>query len=247
MEKVSVITACYNSEKFIEETIKSVLSQSYVDWEMIIVDDCSSDKSIDIIQNYMKRDNRIKLIRLEVNSGAGIARNMAIKAAVGKYIAFLDSDDIWKPDKLEKQICFMKEKDCCLSYSSYVVINEKGLEQSTVIAKEHINYGIMLKNNYIGCLTAVYDTQILGKVFMPEIRKRQDWALWLKILKKTDKAFGIKEPLAFYRDRNDSISANKFDLLKYNWAIYKNVEGFSTLKSIYFISQYLLIYIFFKK
>lgn len=240
---ISIITPTYNSIQFIEETIRSIIKQTYQNWELLITDDCSTDGTWTLLKEYVKRDGRIKIFRLDVNSGAGVARNNSIKHAKGQYIAFCDSDDQWKPNKLEVQLSFMEKNNCALSYSSYSIVSEKGTEIGDVIAKSEINHRVMLRNNYIGCLTAMYDTQKLGKVYMPEIRKRQDWALWLLILKKTDKACGIKESLALYRDRSDSISSNKMDLLKYNWIIYREVEGLSIPKSSICMIQFFYYYI----
>jgi hypothetical protein len=183
---------------------------------------------------------------LETNSGAGVARTSSIRFAQGQFIAFCDSDDQWKPQKLEKQIQFMLKYDYGLSYTSYDVISEEGKSMSRVIAKPKVNYSIMLRNNYIGCLTAIYNSNKLGKMYMPEIRKRQDWALWLAILKRVDWAYGIEEPLAIYRDRSNSISSSKLEMMRYNWRIYHQVEKYSALKSVFFMMQFLFYY-FLKK
>lgn len=244
-ELVSIITPTYNSIEFVEETIFSIQNQTYTNWELLITDDCSTDKTWDIITSFAKRDARIKVFRLHKNSGAGIARNNSIIQAKGRFIAFCDSDDQWKVEKLEKQINFMLENDLALSFSSYDLIDGEGNSIGEVTAPEKVNYKTMLKNNYIGCLTAIYDTQILGKVFMPEIRKRQDWALWLKILKRAPYALSIQKSLAIYRDRSKSISSSKIDLIKFNWNIYRNIENFSSLKSALFLLRFLFFY--FKK
>ncbi len=225
--KVSIITPSYNSSRFIKETIQSIKNQNFKDWELLITDDCSTDDTWLIIKELAVSDPRIKTFQLKQNSGAGIARNNSISHAQGRYIAFCDSDDQWLPEKLEKQVAFMQKKKCALSFTSYYVIDERNNIKGHVTAKPFLDYQTMLKNNYIGCLTAMYDTEKLGKIYMPDIRKRQDWALWLSILKKVDKAYGIKEYLAKYRKSNNSISANKIDLIKYNWNIYHEAEGFS--------------------
>lgn len=240
---VSIITPSYNSECFIIETIESIKLQSYTNWELLITDDCSTDGTWNLLQEYAEKDNRIKTYRLDNNSGAGAARNNSIKHAKGRYIAFCDSDDQWKKAKLEKQLAFMQEKACSFSFSSYSIISEKGDLIGERIAPPEVNHKIMLKNNYIGCLTAMYDTQKLGKVYMPEIRRRQDWALWLSILKKTDKAFGVSESLALYRDRSGSISSNKLRLIKDNWIIYRNIEGYTIIKSSFYMFQFFYYYI----
>lgn len=240
---ISIITPTYNSEKFITETINSILNQSYSNWELLISDDCSMDNTVKIINEFVQKDRRIKIFTLDKNSGAGVARNNSIANANGRYIAFCDSDDQWTSDKLEKQLHFMSENNLALSFSSYRVIDEEGNEQGEVICPSKVSYKTMLRNNYIGCLTAMYDSQKIGKTYMPEIRKRQDWALWLTILKRTPYALGLQEKLAIYRDRSKSISSNKVDLIKYNWNIYRNIEKFSVIRSILLLVQFIYFYL----
>jgi len=233
---VSIITPSHKCENFISKTIDSVLSQTYRNWEMIIVDDCSPDNSNEIIEKYCKKDNRIKLIRLEKNSGPAVARNRAIKEANGRYIAFLDADDLWKPEKLEKQIKFMQTNDYELTYTNYATMSENGNSLNhTIFSPEKLNYKELLKANKIGCLTAIYDTEKIGKVYMPLIKKRQDYGLWLKILKKIDYAYNVNEVLSIYRVMNNSVSSNKIDLLKYNYALFREHEKFSVLRSLYYV------------
>lgn len=240
---VSIITATFNSQRFVKETIDSILAQTYTDWELIITDDESSDSTIDILESYSRMDKRIKIYRLKTNSGAGVARNNSIKHSQGRYIAFCDSDDQWMPNKLQKQIDFMTLYDCALTYSSYKLINEIGDKLGQVLAKKSLNYKEMLRNNYIGCLTAIYDTDKVGKVYMPIIRKRQDWGLWLKILKKDRIALGIIDTLAIYRVRSSSLSNKKRSLIKYNFNIYRKVEKFSIIKSSFLIIQFTYFYL----
>ena len=181
---ISIVTPSYNSSKFISETIESAISQTYQSWEMIIVDDCSTDGSQEIIKEYCKNDSRIKLFALEDNSGAAVARNRAINEANGEYIAFLDSDDLWTHDKLEKQLAFMQKNNYAFTYTFYKKIDEKGMSlNKNVTPPISIDYNGLLKNNVIGCLTVMYSVDVLGKIYMPLIRKRQDYATWLKILK----------------------------------------------------------------
>ncbi len=234
---VSIITPSYKAKKFIDKTIESVLAQTYQNWEMIIVDDFSSDNSNEIIEKYLQKDNRIKLIKLNRNSGAAISRNRAIEEAQGQYIAFLDSDDLWKPQKLEKQIKFMQQKDCALSYTQYETINEQGEKiNRTKKTPTKVSYSDLLKSDHIGCLTAIYDTKKIGKVYMPIMDRRQDYALWLKILKKIDFAYGLEERLASYRMLKDSLSSNKWKLVEYNFYLFRDEEKFSRLKSSYYVS-----------
>lgn len=235
---VSIITPSYNAEKYLSETIDSVLSQSYKNWEMIIVDDVSFDKTVSIIEDYVQRDNRIKLIKLKENGGAAVARNTAIEAAKGRYIAFLDSDDKWLSDKLERQIGFMQEHDVALSYSAYQKIDENGNAVGQVGVPDKVSYNDLLKVCSIGCLTVMYDVEKLGKVYMPLIRKRQDLGLWLRILKIIPYAYASPGILAQYRVRSDSISANKWSAAHYTWKLYREVEKLGFIKAIYYFSHY---------
>lgn len=238
---VSIITPSYKSERFISQTIESVLAQTYQDWEMIIVDDVSPDNSNYIIEEYSKTDSRIKFIKLEKNSGPAIARNKAIEEAKGRYIAFLDADDLWKPEKLEKQINFMKEKNCDLSYSAYETMTEEGvLENKFIMPPLKISYKDLLKSNYIGCLTAIYDTKKIGKIHMPLINKRQDYGLWLKILRKIDFAYGINEPLATYRLMSNSVSSNKISLFKYHYKLFTEFENIGKIRTLYYLCWHVL-------
>lgn len=238
MLKVSIITPLYNCSEYLEQAIQSVVSQTYQDWEMIMVDDFSTDKSIEIAQRYAAEDSRIKVLQLEKNSGAAVARNTAIEAAAGRFIAFLDSDDKWLPHKLETQIQFMQDNDVAFSYAAYEKINEQGNAVGKVGVPERITYYDLLKVCSIGCLTAVYDTQKLGKIYMPLIRKRQDLGLWLRILKQIPYAYGVQEVLGQYQLRSDSISANKLSAAQFTWKLYREVEKLNIFKASYFFAQY---------
>ncbi|WP_298515431.1 glycosyltransferase [uncultured Kordia sp.] len=244
---VSVITPTYNTEAFISETIDSVRAQSYTNWEMVIVDDASSDATVDILKKYAASDSRIKVHILETNSGAAIARNTAIENASGDYIAFLDADDLWKPEKLTKQIAFMQEKDIAVCFSSYELMDEQGKSLGKMIkALPKVNFSKMLKSNYVGNLTGIYNAEKLGKVYMPNIRKRQDWALWLTLIKKVGFAYSLEEPLAKYRVRENSISSNKLNLLKYNYTIYRKALKFGAFKSSLYLIRFLIEHFFIK-
>lgn len=235
-ELVSIVMPSYCSGRFISYAISSVINQTYENWEMIIVDDVSPDNSNDIINGYVKNDSRIKLICLVNNSGPAVARNRAIEEAKGRFVAFLDADDLWMPDKLEKQISFMQENDTALSYSSYELIDEAGNRLGFIKSPpEKLNYQDMLKENQIGCLTAIYDKKILGKCYMPLIRKRQDYGLWLSILKQIPNASKVQGVLAVYRVREDSISSGKLGLLKYNFKLFYNIEKMPFIKSVYYV------------
>ena len=235
---VSVIMPNYNGAKYISIAIESVIFQTYPFWELIIIDDCSTDNSVNIIEEYVAKDKRIKLIRLPKNSGAAIARNTGIEVALGQYIAFLDSDDVWLPNKLEKQITFMKDNDIDLTYSSFYIINESGHIKVIRTIKERISYKDLLKTNWIGNLTGIYDTQKLGKVFMENVR-HEDYTLWLKILKKIKFAYGLNEPTAKYRILARSYSSNKFNTIQWMWHIYRKIEKLNILQSAYYLISYI--------
>ncbi len=226
----------FNCERFISETIRSVILQSYNNWELIIVDDCSNDNSINIITNFIRHDDRIKLFLNDKNEGPAVSRNKAIKYASGKYIAFLDTDDLWNADKLQIQISFMSNNNLAFSYSAYETIDEDGnILKMTVIPQERLDYFSLLKENQIGCLTAVYDQVMLNKHYMPLIRKRQDYGLWLSILKATPYAYRVPGVLAKYRIRKNSVSSNKIGLLIYNFKLFNEHEKLSFIKSAYYV------------
>lgn len=236
---VSIIMPSYNSANTIKASIESVLAQTYNNWELLISDDCSTDNTYELLKGYASLDKRIKVNRLPSNGGAGTARNDAIKRSKGRYIAFLDSDDIWYPAKLERQIAFMQTHNLGLSYTAYDRFDNTG-PKDTFYPPVTTNYDELLKSNVIGCLTAVYDRQICGTRYMPSIRKRQDMALWLSILRDGHKAKAILEPLANYR-LDGGISHNKMRVLSYQWQLYRNVEKLSLLKTIVIFAQYVVI------
>mgnify|MGYP003385841264 CR=1 FL=1 len=237
--KVSIITPSYNSSRFIEVTIQSVIKQTYTDWEMVIVDDCSKDNSVDIIQAYVLKDDRIKLLINSKNKGAAESRNEALRLASGKYIAFLDSDDTWYSHKLEKQIQFMKGGDHEFTFSAYDIMSEEGnrLGKSVNVPKE-IVYNQYLKNTIIGCLTVIINKEKVGYFEMPNIKSSHDMALWLMIMKRGFSAFGLNEVLSTYRLVNTSNSANKIKAAKDVWKVYREIESLSLLKSMYCFLNY---------
>lgn len=238
MDLVSIITPSYQSAQFVTQTIESVLSQTHQNWEMIIVDDVSPDNSNEIIEGYIHKDSRFRLIKLDKNSGPATARNRAIEEARGRYIAFLDADDLWLPQKLEKQIVHMKSNNLPFTYSSYYIIDESDRDLGHFTTQESISYASMLKTCSVGCLTAIYDSRLLGKVFMPDILKRQDYGLWLKILREIKTAKGLLEPLAVYRIRKKSVSSNKLKAAYYQWKIYREIEKLNLFKSSYNFVHY---------
>ena len=236
--EVSIITANYNCENFLNETVDSILAQSFKNWELIIIDDNSTDNGVEIIKEYMVQNPRIVLLQNDVNLGAAKTRNRGIELAKGRYIAFLDSDDVWNPQKLEKQLAFMQENTVPFTYTSYDLMDENSQMMGEFLVEGKVNYTDLLKTCDIGCLTAMYDTKPLGKTFMPDILKRQDFGLWLKLLKKTEYAYAIEDKLACYRIRKNSISSNKFKAASFQWKIYRDVEKLNIFTSLYYFTRY---------
>ena len=231
---VSIITPVYNAEDFIRETIESVQKQTYTNWEMLLIDDCSTDSSKDIILEISQNDERIRYIKLEKNSGAAVTRNKGLEMAEGRYIAFLDSDDIWKAEKLEKQLELLKNKNVGFCFTSYRYVLEDSTPTNKVArAPEKIDYNGLLKNTIIGCSTVLVDKEIIGDFRMTNVRRGQDTATWLQLLKRTQYAYGIYEDLVWYRVVDGSLSHNKWKAIKRTWNTYRNVEHLSLPKAMY--------------
>ena len=238
---VSIITPAYNAAAYIAETIESVLAQTYTNWEMLIANDCSKDNTAEIVQSYAAKDKRIKLINLKQNSGAAVARNTAIQNAKGRYIAFLDSDDLWKKEKLQKQIEFMQQNDYAFTYISYEHFKEtKENIQNQVQIPKSLNYNQALKGNQIGCLTVMLDRKQIPNIHFTT-QKHEDYILWLNILKHGITAYGIQESLARYRTGNSkSISGNKMQSALWTWKVYRESQKLSVVKSVYYMLFYVV-------
>lgn len=232
---ISIITPVHNSEKYIQDTIKSVQNQTYKNWELLLIDDYSSDNGVSIIEEIKSDDSRIKLILNKKKSGPAISRNKGIEAAKGDFITFLDADDIWFPHFLNESLHKCLDNKYEFVFASYHRLDES-LEPyiSDFIVPEKVNYKDLLKACPIPCLTAFIDIRRIGKYYMPIMSKRQDWGLWLAILKNVDFAYGIEEPLAAYRMRKDSVSRSKRKLIPYVWQIYREVEKLNVFKSSYY-------------
>lgn len=240
---VSIITPVYNSEEFLKETIESVLRQSYENWELILVDDCSTDSSRKIISDYANKDRRIKPVFLKKNSGAGFSRNSGIDNAKGDLIAFLDSDDLWHQDKLKEQLHFMKIKNVNMVYTWYYNVNEKGQKISYSKTPKQISFILLMFNNYILTSSLIFKKSILNDIRFSEIRKRQDWVFFLDILKSGVKAYSLDKCLVYYRKSNTSLSANKFRLIKSNLSVIANYfYNGNHLKSSMHFMIFLLFY-----
>ena len=241
-ELISIITPTYNCANFIGETIDSVLAQTYSNWEMIIVDDCSTDNTEEIVNNYSNSDKRIKYYKLDNNSGAAVSRTKAVELANGQYMAFLDSDDLWYPNKLEYQINYMKKNNYAFTCTKYEQINEKSkLLDKVIMVVPKTNYNRLLLDCPVGNSTVMYDVTKMGKFKVPNIRKRNDDALWLQMLKKEKYIYGIDEVLMKYRIRSNSISSNKFKLIGYHWYLYRNIEHLNIVRSVFHICYWCII------
>lgn len=243
---ISIILPSYNLEKYIAETIESVITQTYNNWELLITDDCSTDKTVEIITSYALKDPRIKLFQLKKNSGAGVARNNSISQASGRYIAFLDGDDWWYPDKLEKQIKFMVENKYEFIFTAFEYSDENLCVTGVSYKPKKISYNQLKFGCNIGTPGVIYDTKRIGKLYMPSIRKRQDWAMWIQIAKYTKYAYSLNIPLWKYRLLPNSLSSNKLSLVKYNMRIYTEYLGYNKLLA-YFIFYGLFLPLYFKK
>ncbi|KGO89081.1 glycosyltransferase family 2 protein [Flavobacterium suncheonense] len=237
---VSIITPTFNSAKYIEATVVSVQQQTHNNWELLIVDDGSSDETVAVVKTLCQNEPRIKFFPLPENVGPAKARNVGIENATGAYMTFLDADDLWFPDFIENSIRTIKETGIGFVFSSYKRSNEN-LEfvYSDFIVPEKVTYTDILKTNSISCLTAFVNIEALGKKFMPEIRKRQDMGLWLRYLKEIPFAYGIKEPKAVYRMRENSLSRNKKNLIKYQWQFYREVEKLNVFQSVYYMLHWM--------
>lgn len=235
---MSIITPSYNSKKFIAETIESIRNQSYQNFELIIIDDCSKDGSWEYIQEHVEGDNRIQIFQLEKNSGAANARNYGIKQAKGKYLAFLDSDDMWHPEKLNKQVDFMEKNNYVFTFTNYKMIDEAGKDLNReVLCPPSMEYKQLLRNTTIGCLTVMLNIEKLGKVQMPNLQP-EDTALWLKILQQDIKAYCLQEILAEYRIVKNSVSSNKLAVAKKMWLVYRESERISCIKASWYFIGY---------
>lgn len=235
-DMVSIITPVYKCEKLIEETIKCVLNQTYKNWEWLLVDDCTPDNSAEIIKKYQEKDNRIKYFKLNENSGAAIARNKALSESRGRFVAYLDADDLWRNNKLEKQVSFMKENEYAFSCTDYEKIDENGnsLNKIVTIPKE-VTYELFLRNTIIQTVGVMVDTKLTGKeiIKMPNIRRRQDAATWCQLLKNGFNCYECPENLSYYRVVSNSLSSNKFKAVKMNWYWYRKIEKLPFWKACY--------------
>ena len=232
-ELVSIIMPSYNTGRFIAETVNSVLAQTYENWELIIVDDCSTDNTDEVVAQFLG-DERIQYIKNEKNGGAAVSRNRALREAKGKWIAFLDSDDLWTADKLEKQIGFMEKNGYHFSYTNYNEIDEESQPLGRhVTGPRKISKTGMFNYCWPGCLTVMYDAETVGLIQIEDIKKNNDYAMWLKVCRKA-KCYLLDEDLALYRKRRGSISNHSYKaLIKWHYKLFREAEGMNPIASAF--------------
>ena len=237
MPEVSIITPCYNSSKFLQQTIDSVLNQTFTDWEWLITDDKSTDNSVEIIRKV--NDERIKLTVAEKNGGAGHARNLSLEKASGRFITFLDADDFWEPNFLEEMVSFMKKENAELAYSNYSRCDENLIPKiEDFKADKNVSFNNLLKTCRLSLLSSMYDSQRVGKEFFPEGSKREDHVMWLNLLKKIPVGKPLPKTMAKYRMHASSISRKKTNIMLDQYLVYKDYMKFSTLKSMYYTANW---------
>ncbi|KJS53532.1 glycosyl transferase [Streptomyces rubellomurinus subsp. indigoferus] len=240
MSLVSVVMPVHNSAATLGASVRSVLAQTHADVELLVTDDASTDGSMDLLQDLARADERVRPQAAPEQGGAARARNLAMARARGEYVALLDSDDMWLPEKLERQLAFAAGGDAPLTFTSYFKVDGDHVGEAAdfvpngrvVEARERVTYRDMLVQDHIGALTAMYDRKVLGTRLMPDMPKRQDYALWLSIMRDGHPARGLREPLAVYRSgRAGSLSSNKLSLVEHNWALYRRHERLSLVRS----------------
>ena len=237
MPEVSIITPCYNSSKFLQQTVDSVLNQTFTDWEWLITDDKSTDNSVEIIRKV--NDERIKLTVAEKNGGAGHARNLSLEQASGRFITFLDADDFWEPNFLEEMVSFMKKENAELAYSNYSRCDENLIPKiEDFKADKNVTFNNLLKTCRLSLLSSMYDSQRVGKEFFPEVSKREDHVMWLNLLKKIPVGKPLPKTMAKYRMHASSISRKKTNIMLDQYLVYKDYMNFSTLKSMYYTANW---------
>ena len=241
-DKVSVITAVYNSSSTLRETVESVVAQDYDNWELLLIDDCSADDSKEIMEKLASTDHRIRCLYNDKNSGVALTRNHGIREADGRYIAFLDSDDTWDDTKLSRQLRFMEEVGSPFTYTSIRIMDENGVPTGKERhVPDRVDHGTLLMGDPMPCLTIMIDTTVIPKekIYMPNVH-HEDYAAFLNCLRDGAVARGLDEVLASYRVSRTSVSGNKLRTATWQWRILRDQEGLSVIKSLYYLSTYAL-------
>ena len=239
---VSVVMPTYNTEKYIREAVSSIENQTLRDWELLVVDDCSTDHTYEILQKLAQEDARIKIIRNQTNCGAAMSRNIAFSQCSGKYVALLDSDDLWEPEKLEKQVICAEKTGADIIYCSYSIIDECGRKKSPdFIVPEHTDFNSMLKKSTISCSTALLKSKLVAQFQFPTHMYHEDLAYWLELLKNGANAAGVIEVLASYRITPGSRAFNKVQSAVNRWKIYTEYLGLPAVRSTCLLAQYIFL------
>ncbi len=236
---VSIITPCYNGERYLAQCIESVQAQTFQHWEMLIVDDCSTDSSASIVQRYAENDSRIIYLKTEKASGSPtLPRNIGMDYAHGRYVAFLDCDDLWAPTKLEEQLAVFAERQCALVYANYEKMSENGERADRLVqAPESVSFKRLHYGCPLGCLTVIVDTELTGK-FRFVNQHQEDYIAWLTILKQHGLAYNTNTTLAYYRETSGSVSRNKLRVIPWQWNVYRNVLNLNMVKATYYFICY---------
>ena len=227
---VSVVMPAYNAARYIESAVQSVIAQTYPNWELLIVNDASRDDTLALARSLADQEQRIRVFDQPKNAGVAAARNKALEHTQGRYIAFLDSDDLWEPEKLSRQVEFMEREAVTVCYSQYLRIDENGEALGRVIPPQKVGYQEMLKSNFIGNLTGIYNCEILGKERFSDF-KHEDYVAWLALVRKAGAAHGIEEILAKYRVYSGSTSSNKLRTIGWQWRIYRQTQSLGVIRS----------------
>lgn len=235
---VSIVTPVHNSAEFLHRAVESVFAQTLPDWELILVNDASTDGSGDLIDELAERDQRVVAEHMPANEGAARTRNRGIERARGRFIAFLDSDDSWEPAKLEEQVGLAEETGAELIYGAYYIQRHDSDDRRLIRPRPTVTYSGLLNNTLIATSAALYDSDRLGKVYMPDIKKRQDLGLWLSILRRIDQAQAVEEPVATIHKRPGSLSGNKLSALYYTWRLYRDHEKLSLPRAAWHFGNY---------
>ena len=237
-DPVSVVMPAYNAEAFIAEAIASVRGQTFPHWDLIVVDDCSTDDTVRVACEWMERDPRVKVVRLPVNGGTSAARNLGLSQCSGRYIAFLDADDVWAPEKLEKQLAFMVQYNVGFSFTAYQKFGSAG-PGGVISARPSVSWRDMLKGNRIGCSTVMLDTRLFPQIRFPTgLGRQEDYALWLSLLRGGGLAYGLNEPLMRYRVHEASKSSRKLRSVTAQWLVYRELEKLPPLRAAWYLGHY---------
>lgn len=228
----------YNAEAFIGEAIESVRGQTYSHWELIVVDDCSADGTVRVVRELAERDPRVQILRSPANGGTSAARNLGLSRCEGSYVAFLDADDLWTPDKIRKQVEFMKARGAGFAFTAYQKF--RSAEPGSIVhARPTVSWREMLRGNLIGCSTVMIDTRVFPSLHFPtSLRRQEDYALWLSLLRGGTLAFGLDEPLVRYRVHEASKSSSKLASIAAQWAVYRDLERLSLPRAAWYLGHY---------